>query len=166
MHRAGTVLGCDWSGNVVQHGEDVSIELGVHVAGFVMGGTFIDSGAYAEYVKTPAVLAWIVPPGTLTHQQAATVTAGYVAHSCYSDSFLKSIPQPLHSCTMSVPSEAARPRRATKCGYGTRVGPRPRRKLYVTYQCFLSPVLSSDYHQIQRPSASTLYNWRIYRVTK
>ncbi|EPS94249.1 NAD-binding protein, partial [Fomitopsis schrenkii] len=76
VQHAGTILGCDWSGNVIQRGEDVTIDVGAHVAGFVMGGTFIDSGAYAEYVKTPAVLAWVVPPETLTHQQAATVSAG------------------------------------------------------------------------------------------
>ena len=48
-------------------------QVGDHVAGFVMGSTFADSGAYAEYVRTPAELAWVVPEGTFTHQEAATL---------------------------------------------------------------------------------------------
>ncbi|KAL7283725.1 hypothetical protein ACG7TL_003162 [Trametes sanguinea] len=50
-----------------------SPKVGEHAAGFVMGGTFPDSGAFAEYVKTPAELAWVVPEGTLTYEQAATM---------------------------------------------------------------------------------------------
>ncbi|TBU35546.1 GroES-like protein [Dichomitus squalens] len=69
----GSVIGCDWSGHVVRVGKNVSTpKVGDHVAGFVMGSTFPDSGAYAEYVKTPAELAWVVPEGTLTHEEAAT----------------------------------------------------------------------------------------------
>ncbi|EED81534.1 predicted protein [Postia placenta Mad-698-R] len=71
--RAGTILGCDFSGYVVQAGKNVaSPAVGDHVAGFVQGGTFVDSGAYAEYIRTPAELAWVVPQGTLSHEEAAT----------------------------------------------------------------------------------------------
>ncbi|KAH9918101.1 GroES-like protein [Fomitopsis serialis] len=84
VQNAGTVLGCDWSGHVVQQGKNVTFpELGMHVAGFAMGGTYVDGGAYSEYVKTPAVLAWIVPEGTLSHEQAATVSVGlFTAVQC------------------------------------------------------------------------------------
>ena len=68
------MLGCDWSGHVVKLGQNVtSVKVGDHVAGFVMGGMFPDGGAFAEYVKTPAELAWVVPPGTLSHEEAATM---------------------------------------------------------------------------------------------
>ncbi|KAI0672782.1 GroES-like protein [Trametes maxima] len=71
--KPGTVLGCDWSGIVVKVGSNVtSPKVGDHAAGFMMGATFVDSGAYAEYIKTPAELSWVVPPGTLTHEEAAT----------------------------------------------------------------------------------------------
>ena len=77
--RASTICGCDWSGYVVKAGKNVtSPAVGDHVAGFVMGSTFPDRGAYAEYVKTPAELAWIVPEGTLTHEEAATLGCAYV----------------------------------------------------------------------------------------
>ncbi|CDO68641.1 hypothetical protein BN946_scf184996.g72 [Trametes cinnabarina] len=76
--KPGTVLGCDWSGHVVRVGKNVtSPKLGDHAAGFVMGGTFPDSGAFAEYVKTPAELAWVVPEGTLSHEEAATMGCAF-----------------------------------------------------------------------------------------
>ena len=75
----GSVVGCDLSGHVVRVGTNVSApKVGEHVAGFVMGSTFADSGAYAEYVKTPAELAWAVPAGTFTHEEAATLGCAYV----------------------------------------------------------------------------------------
>ncbi|RPD66610.1 GroES-like protein [Lentinus tigrinus ALCF2SS1-7] len=73
--KPGTVLGCDLSGTVVKVGADVTTpKVGDHVAAFVHGATFPDEGAFAEYVKTPAELAWVVPPSTLTHEQAATLS--------------------------------------------------------------------------------------------
>ncbi|EPS98830.1 hypothetical protein FOMPIDRAFT_90485 [Fomitopsis schrenkii] len=75
--NVGTVLGTDWSGEVVQRGKNVEIpELGAHVAGMTIGGTFVDCGAFAEYVKMPAELTWTVPRGTLTHEGAATISGG------------------------------------------------------------------------------------------
>ncbi len=77
--NAGTICGCDWSGYVVETGKSVtSLSVGDHVAGFVQGGTYTDRGAYAEYVKTPAELAWRVPDGTLSHEEAATMGCGSV----------------------------------------------------------------------------------------
>lgn len=73
----GTIIGCDFSGTVVQLGskaaEQAFVKVGDHVAGFVQGGTYQDRGAFAEYVKTPADLVWRVPTGTLTHEEAATM---------------------------------------------------------------------------------------------
>ena len=72
--NAGTICGCDWSGYVVKLGENVtSLAVGDHVAGFVQGGTYEDRGGFAEYVKTSGDLAWKVPEGTLTHEEAATM---------------------------------------------------------------------------------------------
>ncbi|KAI0780462.1 GroES-like protein [Trametes elegans] len=74
----GTVLGCDFSGYVVKTGKNVSSpKVGDHVAGFVHGGAFVDSGAFAQYVKTPAELAWVVPDNTLTHDEAATLGCAF-----------------------------------------------------------------------------------------
>lgn len=57
----------------MQKGKNVTtLDIGDHVAGFVQGGTYMDRGAYAEYVKTSAGLAWKVPPGIITHEEAAT----------------------------------------------------------------------------------------------
>lgn len=55
-----------------------SHRVGDHVAGFVQGGTFPDYGAYAEYVRTPAELAWVVPEGTMSHEEAAALGCAYV----------------------------------------------------------------------------------------
>ncbi|EIW60399.1 GroES-like protein [Trametes versicolor FP-101664 SS1] len=69
----GSILGCDFSGYVVKTGHNVTTpKVGDHIAGFVHGATFSDEGAYAEYVKTPRDLVWVVPENTLTHDQAAT----------------------------------------------------------------------------------------------
>ncbi|KAF7789406.1 hypothetical protein EIP86_000350 [Pleurotus ostreatoroseus] len=73
VSRAGTICGCDWSGYVVQKGENVTtLKIGDRVAGFVQGGTYTDRGAYAEYVKTTADLAWKIPAGTVSDEEAAT----------------------------------------------------------------------------------------------
>ena len=69
----GTICGCDWSGVVVKVGSGAStLAIGDHVAGFVQGGTYKDRGAYAQYVKTAAELAWKVPEN-ISHEEAATL---------------------------------------------------------------------------------------------
>lgn len=79
MTHPGTISGCDWSGYVVKTGKNVSTPaIGAHVAGFVHGSTYTDSGAFAEYLKTSADLTWTVPEGTVTHEQAATLGCAYV----------------------------------------------------------------------------------------
>ena len=72
--KPGTVLGVDFSGTVVKVGKDVaSPKVGDHVAGFVHGACFEDEGAFAEYIKTPADLVWVVPKDTLSHDEASTL---------------------------------------------------------------------------------------------
>lgn len=74
----GTILGCDWSGYVVEVGKNVSSpKVGDHVAGFLQGGTYTDSGAYAEYIRTPAELSWVVPSSTISHEEAATMGCAF-----------------------------------------------------------------------------------------
>ncbi|PIL24403.1 hypothetical protein GSI_14156 [Ganoderma sinense ZZ0214-1] len=51
-----------------------SRKVGDHVAGFFHGGYFEDEGAFAEYVKTPADLAWFVPPNALSHDESASLS--------------------------------------------------------------------------------------------
>ncbi len=69
----GSILGCDYSGVVVKVGKNVhsSPKVGDHVAGFVHGSAYPDEGAFAEYVKVPAELVWVVPANTFSHEQAA-----------------------------------------------------------------------------------------------
>lgn len=55
-----------------------NIEVGDHVATFVHGSKFADEGSFAEYVKTPAELAWVVPANTLTFEQSATYNVACV----------------------------------------------------------------------------------------
>ncbi|KIJ34228.1 hypothetical protein M422DRAFT_182398, partial [Sphaerobolus stellatus SS14] len=71
----GTILGCDFSGIVAAVGPFVttSVKVGDQVAGFVQGGHFKDRGAFTEYLKTPADLVWVVPEGTLSHEEAVTL---------------------------------------------------------------------------------------------
>ena len=72
--NVGTICGCDWSGYVVKIGKNVkSFANGEHAAGFVQGGTYTDRGAFAEFVKTPAELAWQVPRETFSSEEAATM---------------------------------------------------------------------------------------------
>ena len=68
------ILGLDWSGRVVKTGRNVtSLSVGDSVAGFDLGATYEDRGAFAEYVKTPWDLTWKIPEDTITHEQAATM---------------------------------------------------------------------------------------------
>ena len=72
-----TICGCDWSGYVVKIGKDVTnFAVGDHAAGFVIGANWNDRGAFAEYLKTPAELAWKVPAGTVPHAEAASMGCG------------------------------------------------------------------------------------------
>ena len=64
----------DWAGDVVKVGGSVTtFAVGDKIAGFSHGGTYTDRGAYAEYVKQPADLAWKIPEGTISYEEAATM---------------------------------------------------------------------------------------------
>lgn len=113
----GTICGCDWSGHVVQKGKNVTtLEIGDHVAGFVMGGTVIDRGAFAQYVKATAELAFKVPAGTLSHEEAATVTCTYAslyaariyANVCSLDSFYTAVQALFHPTRLGLVEIPAR----------------------------------------------------------
>ncbi|KAL1947838.1 hypothetical protein VTO73DRAFT_13562 [Trametes versicolor] len=74
----GSILGCDFSGHVVEAGKNVTgPKVGDHVAGFLHGGAFSDEGAFAEYVKTPGDLVWVVPENTISHDEAATLGCAF-----------------------------------------------------------------------------------------
>lgn len=77
IQNAGTILGVDWSGRVVLTGKNVtSPKVGDHVAGCTQGGTYVDTGAFVEYVRVPAELSVVIPEGTLSHEEAATLSCG------------------------------------------------------------------------------------------
>ena len=71
----GTILGCDFAGIVVQTGHNlrVPVEVGDKVAASLRGGVDKERGGFAEYVKVYADLAWIIPEGTYTFEEAATI---------------------------------------------------------------------------------------------
>jgi len=71
----GTILGCDFAGIVVQAGPNlrVPVEVGDKVASSLRGGVDKERGGFAEYVKVYADLAWIIPEGTYTFEEAATI---------------------------------------------------------------------------------------------
>ncbi|KAH9941955.1 GroES-like protein [Amylocystis lapponica] len=74
----GTILGSDFSGYVAAIGKNVaSRKIGDHAAGLVLGGTYTDYGAYAEYISTPAELSWVVPANTISHEQAASLGCAF-----------------------------------------------------------------------------------------
>lgn len=58
-----SIIGCDYAGVVHRVGDAVKTrwEIGDRVAGFVHGGLYPDKGAFAEYLKIDADLAWRVP---------------------------------------------------------------------------------------------------------
>ena len=71
----GTILGCDFAGTVVQAGPNlrVPVKVGDKVAASLRGGVDKERGGFAEYVKVYADLAWIIPEGTYTFEEAATI---------------------------------------------------------------------------------------------
>jgi len=73
----GNPVGCDFAGHVVSTGSNVtSLAVGDAVAGFVHGAMYKDRGAFAQYLKTPAELAWKIPSGSVSLEEAATMGCG------------------------------------------------------------------------------------------
>ncbi|KAL9947971.1 hypothetical protein D7B24_004123 [Verticillium nonalfalfae] len=69
----GSVIGCDYAGEVAEVGSNATAvwAVGDRVAGAVHGGLFPDRGAFAEYLKIDADLAWRVP-STVSDADATT----------------------------------------------------------------------------------------------
>ncbi|TCD62086.1 hypothetical protein EIP91_007486 [Steccherinum ochraceum] len=75
--------GCDFSGLVVNVGSGVTcgFTLGDHVVGFVLSSSMrqvghIDPMSKTRYIRLSGELAWKVPKGTFTHEQAAKARLG------------------------------------------------------------------------------------------
>ncbi|KAM0189085.1 hypothetical protein ACHAPA_012229 [Fusarium lateritium] len=68
-----SIIGCDYAGVIHQVGDSVKDKwnVGDRVAGAVHGGLYPDKGAFAEYLKTDADVAWKVPDG-ISDTDAAT----------------------------------------------------------------------------------------------
>lgn len=76
----GSTWGCDFSGEVVQLGRDVSrFDAGDHVAGISSGNNADEpaAGAFAEYVCVPDYMLFKMPPW-MTFEEAATLPVGLV----------------------------------------------------------------------------------------
>jgi NADPH:quinone reductase-like Zn-dependent oxidoreductase len=76
LSTKGSIIGCDYSGVVVEVPGSVSskpdhIKVGARVAGWVHGGLFKDRGAFAQYLKVPANLTFPVPEG-MSPREACT----------------------------------------------------------------------------------------------
>ncbi|KAG8966899.1 hypothetical protein FRC05_002347 [Tulasnella sp. 425] len=71
--KPGQSVGCDFSGDVVQVGKNVTdIHVGEAVAGFVKGSEISDdNGAFQEYVKTDPKTVWVVPKSDVPYEDAA-----------------------------------------------------------------------------------------------
>ncbi|KAM0277203.1 hypothetical protein ACHAQH_005986 [Verticillium albo-atrum] len=59
----GSIIGCDYVGEIAQVGSNATNlwKVGDRVAGSVHGGLYPDRGAFAEFLKVDAELAWPVP---------------------------------------------------------------------------------------------------------
>jgi len=75
LTKPGTILGCDFAGIVVRVGSNlrVPVKVGDKVAASLRGGVDKERGAFAGYAKVYADLAWIIPEGTYTFEEAATI---------------------------------------------------------------------------------------------
>ncbi|KAL4247034.1 zinc-containing alcohol dehydrogenase family protein [Abortiporus biennis] len=73
----GTIVGCDVAGKVVKVGKNVTnVAVGDNVASFVHGGIKPDLGSHAQYVKAAGELVWKIPDGSITLEEAATISCG------------------------------------------------------------------------------------------
>ncbi|KAH9928547.1 GroES-like protein [Epithele typhae] len=75
----GSVVGCDASGVVVQVGKNVTtLKAGDKVTHMTHGSAFTELGAFAEYVKAPADLTWVIPENTLSFEEAASFGVAFL----------------------------------------------------------------------------------------
>lgn len=122
MHKQqGYVVGCDFSGTIVDIGSDVSSglrKIGERVAGFVNGGTVHIStyfshilttfdegggpiGSFSEYLVVPATLVLSVPD-SMTFEVAAQVGAACYT-TCQALYQTLNLPTPLNPTTVPMP---------------------------------------------------------------
>ncbi|KAG8966900.1 hypothetical protein FRC05_002348 [Tulasnella sp. 425] len=73
--KPGDALGCDFAGDVVQVGKNVtSIKVGDAVAGFIRGG-YMESGngSFQEYMKADPTLVWVIPKSEVPYEDASSM---------------------------------------------------------------------------------------------
>nr|WNS47917.1 CapB [Capnodium sp. TTI-000886] len=113
----GSTWGCDFSGEVIQLGDDVSsrFQLGDHVGGTSPGNSSDDpaAGAFAEYASVPEDLLFKMP-AWMTFEQAATLGCGMLTIGLSLYHVLK-LPLPYEKSTME-------PRFVLVYGGGTATG--------------------------------------------
>lgn len=75
--------GVDFSGTVVKLGRSVTcgVTRGDHVVGFVRSSSmrraaYTDHGTQTKYIRLEGELAWVVPRGTFSHEDAAKARLG------------------------------------------------------------------------------------------
>lgn len=78
--KPGSYVGSDFAGEVVQVGPNLrtGIKVGDKVASSVRGGVSRERGAFSEYAKTFADLAFAIPEGTWSFEEASTIGIPFV----------------------------------------------------------------------------------------
>ncbi|KAF8576330.1 hypothetical protein K439DRAFT_1622932 [Ramaria rubella] len=73
----GIIIGCGLSGIVVMLGglgaPTINLKPGDHATGFVQDRHWNDCGAVTEYLKVDTDFVWVVPDGTVSHEEATTM---------------------------------------------------------------------------------------------
>lgn len=97
LTKPGAYVGNDFAGEVVQVGPNVktNVKVGDKVASSVRGGVSSERGAFSEFAKTFADLAFIIPEGTWSVEEASTIGIPYVAHQPVYD------PRPVTSMSLA-----------------------------------------------------------------
>ncbi|OAL52934.1 GroES-like protein [Pyrenochaeta sp. DS3sAY3a] len=83
----GRIIGCDFAGTVEKVGESArsTWTVGDRVAGFVHGGMYPDRGAFAEYLKADADLAWKIPAEVSDAEATTFGISGCTAVLCVNE---------------------------------------------------------------------------------
>ena len=78
--KPGAYLGSDFAGEVVRVGSNLKtgVKVGDKVALSVRGGVSREWGAFSEYAKTFADLAFIISEGTWSFEEASTISIPFV----------------------------------------------------------------------------------------
>ncbi|KAG9015063.1 hypothetical protein FRB90_004942 [Tulasnella sp. 427] len=94
--RPGQSVGCDFAGEVVQAGNNVTdVKVGDAVAGFVKGGSVdSDNGAFQEYVKTDPKTVWTIPKPEVSYEDAAPLGGIALTTAAYALFHVLKLPSP------------------------------------------------------------------------